>query len=195
MKKKLRISYTLLNTWRAGRIDDALVMYFKLAQMTSPAMEAGKNFDNYTNDFVRKNKSLPPELGGDKLIAPLAQEKWEIDLDERFELVGVPDIVDSPTLYEIKTGNSKDSGDYANDFQVGMYLLLAEKLGKKIDKAVILHYDQYKKELDKSLIWNTEYERNRAYNFITSLAPDIYEYFDQNNIWDFPNREIKGIDI
>ena len=151
-------------------------------------MDEGKKWDKKVNECVLHTKNLPVEFGATKLIDPKVQEKWEIDFMDRFSLVGVPDIVDSPTLYEIKTGNSKDSGDYCNDFQVGMYLLLADKLGKKIDKAVILHYDQYKKELDKSLIWNTEYERKRAENFILSISPDIYTYFDQNNLWDFQDR-------
>ena len=151
-------------------------------------MEEGIKWDKKVNECVLHTKNLPVEFGATKLKDPKVQEKWEMDFMDRFSLVGVPDIVDSPTLYEIKTGNSKDSGDYANDFQVGMYLFLADKLGKKIDKAVILHYDQYKKELDKSLIWNTEYERKRAENFILSLAPDIYEYFDQNDIWNFQDK-------
>jgi len=158
-------------------------------------MEEGSRWDKKVNEAVLMNRQMPYEFGNIMLKDPKVQEKWEIDLDERFELVGVPDIVDEPILYEIKTGNSKDSGDYCNDFQIGMYLFLADKLGKKIDKAVILHYDQYKKELDKSLIWNTEYERKRAENFIMSLAPEILEYFDQNDLWNFKNRqEILGID-
>ncbi len=151
-------------------------------------MEDGKKWDRYVNDFVVTNKKLPPEFGSDELKNPKPQEKWEIDFMDRFSLVGVPDVVDHSTLYEIKTGNSKDSGDYANDFQIGMYLFIGELLDKKIKKAVILHYDQYRKELDKSLIWNTLYERKRAENYILSIAPDIYEYFLQNNLFN------RGID-
>lgn len=179
---KLRVSFSLLSMWRQGRVSDCVNYYFKLKQLTNPYMEIGKEWDEKVNTCVRETQQLPPEFGSDSLRVPKVQEKWEADF-EGYRLVGVPDVVDQDTLYEIKTGTGKDSSDYAMDFQVGMYLLLGELLGKGLKKALILHYNQRSKELDKTLIWDTPFERERARNFIQTLAPEIFSYFSENNLF------------
>ena len=55
-------------------------------------------------------------------------------------------------------------------------------LEEKVDKAYIVHYDQYRQEHDRTLIWNTEQERERGRNFIESLAPEIFSYFEKEGI-------------
>lgn len=179
--KKLRLSYTLLNLWRAGRIDDAIIYYFKLGGMTNKYMEEGKKWDEYVNKHVMEKGYLPEEFGGDKLIKPRTQEKWEAEYGD-YEIVGVPDIVDETTLYEIKTGG-KDSGSYSIDFQVSMYLLLAELKKINIEKAYILHYDQVSNTKDRSLIWNSREEVDRAKNWIETIAPEIMAYFTDNDLF------------
>lgn len=168
--------------WRQGRIEDCVNYYFKLKQLTNPYMEEGKKWDEKVNQSVLKTSQLPIEFGGEVLKLPKVQEKWEVDF-EGYRLVGIPDIVDGATLYEIKTGTSKDSGDYSMDFQIGMYLLLGELLGKNLQKALILHYNQFTKELDRTLIWNTPFERERAKNYILTLAPEISHFFETNNLF------------
>lgn len=180
--KKLRVSFTLLSLWRSGNIGALIDFYLKRPHETTPAMEEGKRWDEIVNVSVKEKKIIPAEFGGESLIDPKSQEKWEADYSEQFEIVGVPDIYDSPTIYEIKTGNSKDSGDYANDFQISMYFLLAELLNKPVDKAYIIHYNHITKRTDRSLVWNTEFERERARNFIDTLGSEIYVYFEQNGI-------------
>lgn len=146
-------------------------------------MIEGKKWDEKVNICVRETKQLPYEFGSDLLIDPKVQEKWEVDF-EGYRLVGVPDIVDGATLLEIKTGGSKDSSDYAMDFQIGMYLLLGELLDKGLEKALILHYNQFTGKLDKTLIWNDPFETERARNYILSLAPEIETYFRENRLFE-----------
>lgn len=180
---KVRVSYTLLKLWQQGRIDDAIIYYFKMAKMTNKYMEEGIKWDKLVNESVTAHNALPIEFGGDKLQSPTAQVKWVAEYNEQFDLVGVADVIDGKTLYEIKTGSSKDSADYSIDFQIGMYLVLARLKEVEIEKAMILHYDQNAKTLDKTLIWNSKEERARANNYIDSIAPDIYEYFKQNKLF------------
>ena len=179
---KLRVSFSILKLWQQGRIEDCVNSYFKLKQLTNPYMEEGKKWDTKVNEHVLKNSCLPQEFGGETLKLPKVQEKWEMDF-EGYTLVGVPDIVDEPTLLEIKTGGSKDSGDYAMDFQIGIYLLLGELLNKNLEKALILHYNQFTKELDRTLIWNTPFERERAKNYILTLSPEIMTFFTEKDLF------------
>jgi hypothetical protein len=181
--QKLRISYSLLNMWKRGQYDQAINSYLHRDQITSAAMEDGTIWDLHITEWVNLYKCLPEEFGGDKLINPLAQEKITVPYNEQCDLIILPDIIDETTLWENKTGDSKDSADYAQDFQIAIYFLGLEN-AHKVDKAIINHYDQYKNELDRTLIWNTKEERNRAKNFIDSLSPEIYEYFKEKGILD-----------
>lgn len=181
MKNKLRISFTLLSLWSQGKQEEALVYYFKLGSISSPAMLEGKKWDKYAEEFVKQNLFLPKEFGGIKLSNPKTQHKIELSYNEQFDLVGVFDILDEPVIYELKAGKAMDSGDYANGFQVGMYFLLAKDFN--IEKAEIIHYDTKTGDFDKSIVYNTKFQRNRTRNFIESIGGDIYSYFQQNNLF------------
>ena len=170
--------------WRQGRYEDAINYYFKLATITNKAMEDGKRWDAYVNEFAVANKQMPPEFGDTPLTSPRAQEKLFIEYNDQFDLVGVPDVLDDPVLYEIKTGSSKDSADYANDFQISLYFLLCDTHYPSVDRAYIKHYNQYSEVLDETLIWKTDRELARARNFIDSIGPDLILYWDKYNLWD-----------
>lgn len=180
---KLRVSYTLLNLWKSGRVVEAVKFYFKLEQLKIPALEEGKKWDLYVQNHVDKFKKLPDEFGGDVLTDPKTQVKLVVPFNEICDVVGVFDILDLKTIYEIKSGWSKDSGEYASDFQVSMYLMLAGIAEIDVDKALIVHYNQREKKQDRSLIWNTSFETKRAENLINTLAPEIHSYFTDYDLW------------
>lgn len=179
---RLRVSYTLLNLWRAGRFQDALDYYQKKPLPVTPAMEMGKQWDDYVNQYVVEHNAMPPEFGGDALKNPRPQMKIEVPFNEMCDVVIVPDILTDDTLWENKTGNSKDSADYCQDFQVSMYLMALELKGIVPEKAIICHYDQYSQTHDKSLIWNTPEERERGRNFIETLSPEIHSFFSAQGL-------------
>jgi len=180
--KKLRISYTLLELWKRGRIADCVNYYQKVSREVTPAMEYGKNFDDYINNYVIRFDTLPPELGGYGLKHPRPQVKLEADLNEKWELVTVFDILEDEVLHENKTGLSKDSADYANDYQVSMYLYMCKLKNILVKKAYINHYNQWTKQYDRTLIWVTDREAERGKNFIETLAPEVENYFTQMGI-------------
>lgn len=179
---KLRVSYTLLDLWRRGRIADCINYYQKIPNPTTPAMEYGKTFDDYINNYVIRFDTLPPELGGIELLHPKPQVKLEADLNDKWELVVVLDILEDRILHENKTGISKDSSDYANDYQVSIYLYMLKLKGIPVEKAYINHFNQWTKQYDRTLIWNSDREAERGKNFIETLAPEVENYFTQMGI-------------
>ena len=181
---KLRASYSLLSAWRKGQIDNAINSYLHLPTITSQAMDEGTKWDLKVQEFVKANKQLPPEFLGLPLNNPLCQVEQKVNYNELCYLKGIFDIYDSPILYEIKTGSSKDSGDYTVDFQVSMYLLMCDMLKLPIDRAMIIHYDQHTGKTDSSLIWKSDQELKRARNFIDTLVPEIVTYFEENGIFE-----------
>lgn len=182
--EKLRVSYSLLNTWRKGKYDDAIAMYLHKDLPITQAMEDGNVWDTHITEMVDLHKKLPNEFGGDILNNPQTQKKILVPYNDMCNLSILPDILDDNVLWENKSGNSKDSGDYALDFQVPIYLLALTMSNHKIDYAIINHYNQYTNKLDRTLIWNTEEERERARNFIDTLVPEIYHYFQEHGILD-----------
>lgn len=176
---KLRFSYTLATLWRSGQYQKAIDYYLKKPLPTTPAMDEGKKWDEYCNDYVIKHRELPTEFGGDSLINPRVQEKIVMPFNEICDVVGVFDVVTDSILHENKTGNSKDASDYCQDFQVSMYLML---LGEKVDRAYINHYNQYSQTTDRALIWNCKEERERGKNFVETLSSEIYDFFMQQGI-------------
>lgn len=183
---KIRLSYTLLNLFKMGRIDQALTYYFKMGYFSSPAMEAGKKWDEYLNEYTIEHKAYPEDWGGDKLNDPKAQVKLEMSYSEHFDLVTVFDVLDGPILYENKTGLSKNSSDYTLDFQVPLYFIMANHHKLGVEKAIIKHYNQYlpADRMDQSIVYNTKQEIARGQNFIQTVGGEIYSYFQDNKMWD-----------
>lgn len=149
-------------------------------------MKLGKMWDDMVRIHVDKNSCFPVEFGSYPLAKPQTQVKIFTSYSDRFDLVGVFDVLDSPILYEIKAGAGKDSAEYANDYQVALYFLLCHLTNVPVDKAYIMRLHPYTMQLDRTLVYNTAYERNRARNFIDSIAPDIYSYFTENSYFDKP---------
>jgi hypothetical protein len=147
-------------------------------------MEEGTMWDHHITEWVDLYKKLPLEFGEDKLLNPKTQNRIVVPFNEQCDLVIVPDIIDSPILWENKTGESKDSADYSNDFQIPMYFLGLDLAKIPIDRAIINHYNQSNGELDRTLVWKSDQEIERAKNFINTLAPEIHSYFLDNGIFE-----------
>ena len=185
---KLRASYSLLSTWRRGQYSQAIDMYLHRNKITSQAMDDGIMWDTRVTEWADLYKKLPEEFGGDELKNPQTQVRLEVPYNEICDLIIVPDILDENVLWENKTGNSKDSGDYVIDFQMSLYFLGLELSGRKIDYGIYNHYNQYlplsKNNPDRSMVINTPRERQRAENFINTLVPEIHSYFLEHGIFE-----------
>lgn len=177
--KKLRVSYSLLKLWQKGDYEGAVNYYFKLDPITSAAMEEGRAWDDLVCNEVNTTKKFPKEWGGEKVANPQTQLKLVVPYSDEVDLVGQLDIYDDPIIYELKTGSSADSGDYANDFQISIYFLLCELSGLNAEKAIIKHFNQMKQTLDQSMVWKSKNQIEKAKNFVEGYSPEIYQYFEE----------------
>lgn len=184
MKHKLRASFSLLSAWRRGQYEQAINSYLHLGTPTSKAMDEGTALHLKAQENVEAHRKLPDEFLGIELTNPTCEFEANVPYDEICDLHGYFDVIDGNTLIELKTGSSSDSGDYVLDFQVAMYLLMCDMLKLPVDKAIIVHYNQHTGKTDSSIVWKSEQELQRAKNFINTLVPEIYQYFEDNGIFE-----------
>lgn len=166
-----------------GNKDDAVAMYLRIPTETTPAMKRGIDFDRHVEEFVKKNKMLPPELGGKIVFTnPVTKLTLTGEYNEQFDIKGEFDIYDDPVIAEVKCSSVRDSGDYAEDFQVSLYFLLAELCKKNADRAWILRYDPTRRLYDSSLIWKSQRRIEQVKKIIDEHGPEIYTYFQEQGV-------------
>jgi len=183
MKNRFRASFTVLSLWAKGGYEDAVKAYFKLDRYVSPQMAEGKEYHEVWQKHITEKTCLPEVFGSRKLEKPQAELKLVVPVHDWLELVGVIDCYDRPTIYEFKTGSSKTSLDYANDFQTAVYGVLATLSGLYADRAMIYHYDQYSRKPDMSMVWLTDRLLKDGLNWIESLAGEMHHYLETNNLY------------
>lgn len=181
--KTLRLSYTLLNLWEQNNIAEAVNYYLKKSTLTSPEITDGRIYDQVWQEEIDTKGELHIGRTHIKFRNPKTQDraKMVIDYLDRFILVGVPDCTDEDILYEFKTGTTS-SLEYADGHQIKMYFFIAGLKGIPIKTSRIIRYNQYKDEADITIFHNTLLQRQDAENYIQSLAPEIYEYFEKHNV-------------
>lgn len=178
-----RASYSVLNAWKQGNWQRAIEMYFKLTDFVTPQMAEGKAFHKQWEEYIIKNQALPPEFGDKKLIKPLPEFKTVVQIHPWLRLVGIVDCLDAPTIYEFKTGK-RSSEKYANDFQTGVYGIIATMSGYFVDRAEIFAYDQYKKSYDWSMLWLTDKYLKDSLEWVETISSEMFSYFEENKLFE-----------
>lgn len=185
VKKKFRLSHSLLLLWSQGLTDRAIETYFHINQSKDPKMMEGRRLHEEWASKINKDKTLTlglttltfnspqTEFGGNGELNKPYNDLW--DLGGRF------DCIDSPVLYEFKSG-VKNALDYAGEYQIPFYFLLADLAGLKIERAILLHYNQYLNKSDLVIVHNSKDQVNKARNFVDSIAPSVYQYFLDNGL-------------
>lgn len=176
---KLRISWTLLDLWRRGRVDDAVSYYLGLEQKKTKEMSFGIEEHKKNEDIVKTLKKLSDSFGGLRLKNPEPEIKIELPYNEIADLVGVIDVYDEGVIYELKTGKIP-SVSYLSSPQLSIYSYLLSKSNKPVEKIVIIHYDG--KTTDWAFKWFYPSLLNEAENFIDALTPEIYKFFKDKKI-------------
>lgn len=180
---KLRLSWSFLNLWQQGKIDDALLGYFHVPRPTPPQYVNGRIWDEYCTKYINNHAKLPPEWGHDKLIMPKAQLRIKTSYNALSDLVGVLDLYDVGILYELKSGHSYSARSYAGTMQVPLYLLLAKLSKVLVKKAVVIRYNPKTDKQDRAIIYPTAKVIARAENYIDSLLPDVHKFFVDNDLF------------
>jgi len=190
-KSRLVISFSLLTLWNSGRWEDAISMYFHKDTKKSRQMSEGLEYHHKWEDSIKKDKTLT--VGGCtlKFNSPKCEVKKLVNYSEQFDLSGIFDCIDGETLYEWKTGVASSS-EYTNGNQLPFYFLIAKLEGTPIEKGVLMRYNQYEKEADLTVLWNSDEQIEKAKNFIDSLAPDILTYWTDHKL---PFDKMKGGEV
>ena len=181
---KFRVSYSLLDTWERGKPDDVIDMYFKLGlRQPTKAMEDGKRIHEEIEDHITMYNCFPTYLFEGGLTLPEPEKKLEVSYNDMFDLVGVIDCIDyvSKTMYEFKTG-VQNSTDYARSHQIPLYFLLCDMSYIEVEKAYIIHYNQHTDNKDFTIVWNGKDKLDQARNYVDSVAPEIYYFFQSEGL-------------
>lgn len=203
MNQVISLNQTTIHAWASGQYQKAVEHYFKLANFTTEKMADGTRLHDEWKNHIKATNTLPDAFGGGKLNNPIPERKYIVKLQDWLELYGTPDCIDSPIIYEFKSG-TRSSESYASSWQTRIYAVLAtypgiyiedEKEFKHegifVDRAIIHHFDQYLKKHDTSQLWITDEVLQEAYNYIETIAGEMYQYFEQNDLWNKFGHNLK----
>lgn len=178
---KLRLSFSLLNLWSKRMYEEAINMYLHLPLPQSLQLEEGKRYHKEWADTIIKTKLLNLGRSAFKFDAPRVEHSVTVSYNDKFDLKGIFDCLDEPTLWEFKTGTTS-TVDYSRSYQIPFYFLIAEIEKIKIDKAYLYHFDQYKNDGELIIIHNNLSLVEDAKNLVDSIGPDILQYFEKHKI-------------
>lgn len=174
----MRISFTLLDLWDKGRVDEAVQTYFHLKKFTNQAMEEGKEIHQKIADHIKATGKFPDYMPQLTLSNPIPEKRVVVSYNEDVELSCYMDCLDDTSLFEYKTGVTEAS-EYVRSMQVPMYFLICQLIGVKVDRAYIIHHNQRFRTNDWLLVWNDPHYEQAARNYIDTLYPEIYKFFDE----------------
>ena len=181
--RKLRLSYTLLSLWDRGDIDGAIRTYFHMTRPITPQMEDGKRIHEEIAEHIQNFNTFPDWFFNHELKIPECEKIVQVEYNDLFDLKGLFDCYDTVTevLYEFKTGVA-DSLEWTRTWQLPLYFLLAEIAKIPVKYALLIHYNQYKKTTDYTIMHNTKLQRDYARNIVDSIGPDIHNYFTDKGL-------------
>ena len=181
--KKIRLSHTLLSLWERGDYNAAVETYFHLDREITPQMKDGRRIHEEIADHIQKYNIFPEWFFDHRLHVPEVEKELVVPYNEWFDLKCFIDCYDSvpQDIFEYKTGVS-DSLTWARTYQLPLYFLISELAGMHVNRGFLIHHNQYKKETDFVIVHNTEGKRDKARNFIDSVGPEIYTFFEKEGL-------------
>ena len=178
---RLRLSYSLLYLWSAGRTDEAVALYTHKDLFKVEAFEVGKEWHKKWENQINTTKKLTIGKETFTFKDPTSEVKIVIPYNERWDLVGVVDIVDTDRFFELKSGTTS-AWSYLQSYQIPLYFLLLDRAGTPKDSAMMIHYNQKEDFVESIPVWRSEEEIEEATNWIDSMAPEIESFFLEKNI-------------
>lgn len=189
------LNQTTIHAWASGQYQKAIEHYFKLNNFTSEKMADGTRLHDEWKSHIIATKTLPTAFGAKPLNNPIPERKYVAQLLPWLKLFGTPDCIDSPIIYEFKSG-TKSSEAYASSWQTRIYGVLVTypgiyvENGKEykhegiyVEKAEIHHWNQYEQKHDMSQLWITDQVLKDTFNYIETIASEMHNYFDENDLW------------
>lgn len=158
----------------------AIQMYFKMAELDTPAVRAGREFHEKWDKEIKETKCLPKLFGAKKLNNFESEKFASRELDKWLILNGKVDLydIDEKTIYDWKTG-VVGSESYANSKQSGIYQILIPEA----KKFVFYCYNQYNKKVEMSIRHLTKKTLKESLEWVSSLAGEMYNYLETNEMY------------
>lgn len=180
---KLRVSYTLLNLWGRGLVEEAVQAYFHMNRKPTEAMEFGKKFHEDMEEHIKKYNCFPDWFFNWELKLPESEKVVVVNYNDQFDLKAILDCYDSATktLFEYKTG-VQDSLAWTRTDQIPLYFLACELANLPVEKAILIHHNQHENKSDFTIVWNHPEFRERGRNIIDSYAPEILSFFESEGL-------------
>lgn len=133
--KTVKLSYSILNAWSSGKYEDAIAMYLGKDIPENPYLELGKLMHEKWASHILKSGTMPPELGGQPLINPIVEQKYQkiIPMGAELQILlrGVIDLeCEEPIgiiVQDHKCGIGKSSS-YVDSLQLDYYKLLRPRV-------------------------------------------------------------------
>lgn len=181
--KKLKVSWTILNTWDRGYKDDAIKMLAGISMEPTPAMERGKKIHKIIADH--KLNLLPEEISDQAIFEDIRPDdrSWvnyfRVSLNEWLDLSLVIDVLDVKNRIIVDWKASKRRSTQHKKTQIYLYALAMLCEGHKIDYGIFATVDQAKSD---DGVFCREYSKFKiskdklldAYDFAETLGSEIY---------------------
>lgn len=174
MNTLFRVSFSILEPWSRGDLDEAVKRYLRLPSPPTKAMEDGTLFHRTWQGETNETKRLPDVFGGSVLDEPTTELKLECVIDDWIQFVGVIDCMEKHTIHEYKTG-SRNSIVWANTMQTRCYQVLTELNGFQPKRALVHHLNQHTHQVTHSKIYFSDKTRLHAMEWIRTFASELHE--------------------
>ena len=180
-KNKLRVSFSLLDAWSRGEHERAIANYLHKDYPSTPQMDEGKKWHEENAKQIAENKMTLKEFGSLKFKKPSVELELEAPYNELFIVKGTIDTLDGEDLWEYKTGK-RSATSYLSSMQLSFYAMLCTLRELPIKRLNVMKYNQYEDKWSWAFKWYSPLVVDEARNFVDSLTPEIYDYFDKHNI-------------
>ena len=182
----IRVSYSILNAWARGDIDQATAPYRGAVAPTTEAMEFGKKMHEEWERETSATRCLPKVFGGRRLQAPELElgTKKVVKLTDWCVVSGVLDVRDGELGIDYKTGKSTAS-DYANSKQHKVYQILYPKL--KRFEYYCLNQHLHRSDNDRitvSVVYLTQKTLTDGIEWVLTMSAELREYLINNGLGD-----------
>lgn len=194
----VKLSFSILNSWSSGNFEDAIAMYLGKELPENPYFVLGKQMHERWEKHILKTGTMPPELGGQSLVNPVVEQKYQkvIPMGDKYQILlrGVIDLEAEEgadiIIQDHKCGVGRASG-YTSSMQLDYYKFLRPKatLGR------YACHNPYKCEVlcqknnleihqcyGYGLKFLNEENAEKALNHIITYGGEIIQYLEANRL-------------
>ncbi len=178
----VKLSYSILNTWKQKRYEEAVGQYLGKPFPATPQMELGKVMHELFEKETLETGQLPKILNLQYTLKdPQVEIKSEllVPLSDRYQILmrGIPDLYDNKTIYEYKVGKSAP-GDTIDGWQLDMYNLFH----KDAEKGIVICYNPYTKTTQVGVKYLGQHTIDNAIENIITYGSEMIDYLETQKL-------------